>query len=152
MTQPYLPRLHRGFMTKEKRVGTMNELRVIAGLMEYGEVSVPYGDCSRYDCILDMDNQLIRIQIKTARRKNDNSFMIPCYSNTRVGGGRCIHKAYTREEADYIASEYMGRLYLIPTGEFSSQVTLSFSYPENGDNGQVKLEKDYRIENVLIAG
>jgi len=136
-------------MTKEKRIGTMNELRVVAGLMEYGEVSVPYGDCSRYDCILDIDNRLIRIQIKTARRKNDNSFIIPCGSATHIGGGQCLHKAYTKDEAEYIASEYLGRLYLIPTGEFSSQVTLSFAYPENGANGMVKLEENYRIENVL---
>ena len=140
-------------MTKEKRVGTINELRVIAGLMDYGEVSVPYGDCSRYDCVLDNDNRLIRIQIKTAQKKNSNSFVIPCKSCTHIGGGKCINKAYTKDEADYIAAEYCGRIYLIPTGEFSSRVTLNFEYPNGRVNSLVKLERDYRIENILgIAG
>lgn len=136
-------------MTKEKRVGVMNELRVIAGLLDYGEVSVPYGDCSRYDCILDNDNRLLRIQIKTAHKKNNNSFIIPCKSCTHMGGGKCVNKTYTKDEADYIAAEYCGHIYLIPTGEFSSMVTLSFEYPNGKANGSVRLERDYRIENIL---
>lgn len=46
-------------------------------LLEYGDVSIPYGNNSRYDCILDYKGKLLKIQIKTARKIDENRFFIP---------------------------------------------------------------------------
>ena len=49
-----------------KQNGSITELLVIAELMKYGIVSIPYGNNARYDCIFDFKNKRYRIQIKTA--------------------------------------------------------------------------------------
>ena len=132
-----------------KRKGSINELRVLAKLMEYGEVSIPYGNNARYDCILDKENDLIKIQIKTARKLDDNRFCIPCANLVSSGTYRGQRRVYTKEDADYIAASYFDQVYLIPTGLLTNEMTLSFEYPNNGLKKPIHIEKEYRIENVL---
>ena len=50
-------------MTESNKIGYITELQVISKLMEYGDVSIPYGNNSRYDCILDYNGKLLKIQI-----------------------------------------------------------------------------------------
>ena len=45
----------------QKRKGRITELMVYAKLLKYGEVSIPYGDNCRYDCILDINNKMLKI-------------------------------------------------------------------------------------------
>lgn len=132
-----------------KRTGSINELRVIARLMEYGEVSIPYGNNARYDCILDRGNELLKIQIKTARKIDENRFSIPCANVVSSGKNRGRKRTYTKEDADYIAAEYLGNIYLIPTGIQAVDITLSFKYPKNGMKKVINLEQGYRIENIF---
>lgn len=41
-------------MKDQKRKGRITELQVYAKLLQYGEISIPYGNNCRYDCILDI--------------------------------------------------------------------------------------------------
>lgn len=135
-----------------KRAGNINELVVIAKLMEYGEVSIPYGNNARYDCILDKDGELLRIQIKTARGIDENRFVIPAANTIAAGAGKNKRKPYTAEEIDFIASAYRGHVYLFPAGLVTNILTLSFEYPANGMLKPIRIEKEYRIENVWEQG
>ena len=131
-----------------KRKGSITELQVMAKLMEFGEVSVPYGNNARYDCILDINNQLIRIQIKTAHYLDENRFTIP-FANKRAGNTQNVRKVYTADEVDYIATSYKDVLYLFPTGEHTNTMTLSFHYPSNGLKNRINLAENYTAEKIL---
>ena len=45
--------------------GISQELLIMSILNNYGVVSIPYGNSARYDCILDIDKTLYKIQIKS---------------------------------------------------------------------------------------
>lgn len=131
-----------------KRLGSITELRVMAKLMEYGDVSVPYGDNARYDCILDWNGRLLKIQIKTARRIDDNRFLIP-FANTRSNAGGNTRKSYSVGDVDYIATDYQGVLYLFPTGNHINEMYVSFDYPKNGLRNKINLACNYLAEKQL---
>lgn len=135
-------------MENSKRRGSITELLVIAKLLEYGEVSIPYGNNARYDCILDLQSKLVRIQIKTAKVIDDNRFRIP-FANTKTTSHESVRKVYTPDSVDYIATYYCGNVYLVPTGKYKNLFTLCFDYPKNGIKSTINIEKEYRIENVL---
>jgi len=41
--------------------GYIAELKVFSKLLEYGDISIPYGNNCRYDCIFDYNNRLYKI-------------------------------------------------------------------------------------------
>ena len=67
-------------------------------------VSVPIGEDCRYDIILDIKKELLKIQIKTCQVKK-NGISINTTSVTTSGKENNIHK-YTKEEIDYFATYY----------------------------------------------
>lgn len=135
-------------MQNLKRIGSITELKVIAELMEYGEVSIPYGNNARYDCILDIEGRLIKIQIKTAHKINDNKFSVP-FCNKRIGKKENVRKIYTSDEVDFIATYYENKLYLFPTGNHTNLMTISYNYPTNGIKQPINLASDYYAEKFL---
>jgi hypothetical protein len=72
-------------MIAPKRVGDVSQAYFLAKCLEVGwAVSVPIGDCSRYDCVLDRGNGLERVQIKTGRLKNGAIVFSACSSTYHV--------------------------------------------------------------------
>ena len=131
-----------------KRVGNITEMRVMAELLKYGEVSIPFGNNARYDCILDIDGKLIKIQIKTARRFDDNRFMVP-FANTKTNAHESVRKAYSPDDVDFIATYYDDCLYLFPTGTHNNSFTVSFQYPSNGLKKRINIASDFLADKVL---
>ena len=108
-------------------VGQITETQVILQcLLKQIPVSIPYGNKSRYDLIIDINNQLYRVQIKTARKAETKgeAFIFNCYSI--VNGKK--HK-YTKNEIDYFATIWKDKLYLIPVEECSTEKTLWIDTP-----------------------
>ena len=108
-------------------IGQITETQVILHcLLNQISVSIPYGDKSRYDLILDINHKLYRVQIKTSRRAQTQgeAFMFNCYSI--VNGKR--HK-YTKDEIDFFATIWNNELYLIPVEECSTEKTLWIDVP-----------------------
>lgn len=135
-------------MDNTKRIGSITELQVMAELLKYGDVSVPYGNNARYDCILDYNNKFLKIQIKTACRVDENRFTVP-FANRRTNRSGTVHKVYTQQDVDFIATYYEGKLYLFQTGKHVNLMTLSFRYPENGIKSTINLAKNYEADFVL---
>ena len=114
-------------MPNTNYIGQITETQVILQcLLHEIPVSIPYGDKSRYDLIIDLNNKLYRVQIKTARRANTTgeAFIFNCYSV--VNGKK--HR-YTKDEIDYFATLWNDQLYLIPVEECSSEKTLWIDIP-----------------------
>lgn len=103
--------------------GMSQELLVMAELVNYGVVSIPYGNSARYDCILDIQGDIYKIQIKAPNQVTDDTLLIP-FANSRNSANGIIRKEYTPEEVDFIACYYCGNVYLFPTGMATRELTV----------------------------
>lgn len=125
--------------------GNLTELSVMLEAIKKGyTVSIPYGDCDRYDQIWDDGHSLFKVQVKTARWKDDRKMGIVfnCYS---VSNGK-KHK-YSAKEIDYFATFWDNKCYLVPISECSCEKTLWFELsPYNYSNSC--MAKDYELQEV----
>ena len=136
-------------MKDQKRKGRITELQVYAKLLQYGEISIPYGNNCRYDCILDINDKLLKIQIKTAHKVSSTKFSIP-FCNSRMSAHGVVKKVYTPEQVDFIATIWKDQLLLIPvTGENKSIMYISEIYPDNGIKSTVNIVQYFLPEIQL---
>lgn len=135
-------------MTNTNKKGYITELQVLSKLLEYGDISIPYGNNSRYDCILDYNGKLLKIQIKTSRKIDENRFFIPT-ENSQTNKNVTKKKKYSPNEIDYVATIYNNQVYLVPILKEKTGITLSYNYPENGLKKLIHLAENYKIENIL---
>lgn len=127
-------------MTENLIKGQIIELKVQEEMLRYGfDVSIPTYNASRYDLIVDTGKELLRIQVKKALGKIDNSFTIDCYSSNVSSNSETSKRRYTIEEIDYFATVWKDKTYLIPVDETSYQKTLY----EDSD--------EYLAQNVLAS-
>jgi hypothetical protein len=117
--------------TQQKGITT--EIYVAAYLLELGyNVSQPLCQDSKYDLIVDVNNKLLRLQVKTARQNNPKSITFNCRSTTK---NSVTHKSrtYTSDEIDYFATYWNHKVYLVPVGQCSSEKTLHLEQTNRKD-------------------
>ena len=134
-----------------KKKGNLTELQCLAAFIECGyEVSIPYGDSSKYDFIADKDGQLLKIQVKTSSMKNGNSDAI-CFScrSTHVNCSGVKNVRYSENEIDYFATYWDGKCYVVPVQECSVEKTLRFVPPKNGQTKGISFAEEYEINKIL---
>ena len=134
-----------------KQIGNITELEVLTYITKMGyQVSIPFGDRERYDQIWDVNGKLLKIQVKTSRPidNEENGIIFSCRSNTRVQG-KIKHSRYTANEIDYFATFWKGQCYIVPISETSTDKTLRFNPPKNGQRKGISFAKDYTVEEVL---
>lgn len=108
-------------LTKNLIKGQIVELRIQEEFLRYGfEVSIPVYNVSRYDMLVDTGKEILKIQIKTSRVPSNPSplkkkFVFNCYSDA----GR-----YSKDDVDYFATEWKGKVYLVPFSETSKEKIL----------------------------
>lgn len=132
--------------------GLATQLAVALKLVEKGyEVLQPFGDYLRYDlaCYISQDNEretcLIRIQCKTARLSEDQSYMN--FNTSNMTGGRKARRGY-REDVEFfgVYSPDTGKVYLIPVDVVpEGQATLRLQKPKNNQEKKVIWAKDYEL-------
>ena len=133
--------------SKEK--GNLTELQCITAFYELGhQVSLPYGENSRYDFIADINGKLLRIQGKTSHFVSEECFEFSCRS-TRVNSNQTISRRYTKDEIDYFATYYQNKCYLVPVNECGTDKKLRYCYPKNGQKKNISLAQSYEIQEVL---
>lgn len=131
------------------QLGKITELEVLSYVMKQGySVSIPFGDKDRYDQIWDINGKLLRVQVKTSHwYKNEQSAIeFKCLTNYVKTTGNVEHK-YSKEEIDYFATYWEGKVYLVPVEECSSKKILRFSAKQN--QGTICWAKDYEFEEVI---
>lgn len=133
-------------MLDQKQVGNLTELRCITAFCELGyKVSIPYGENTRYDFIVDISNKLIRVQAKTCKEKDDgNVIFFPCRSSKTNSKG-CLRRKYTKQEIDYFCTYHKGKCYLIPVSECSNEKNLRLKAPRNNQSMGVNYAEDYEL-------
>src|SRR5437762_3677477 len=84
-----------------KQKGEWAEVCFAAEILRRGwRIARPYGDSCRYDCIVDCDGHLSRVQVKSVTRRSEGrlrSFRV------RLIQGRYFHLRYTTSEVDVLA-------------------------------------------------
>ena len=141
-------------MTNTKNVkytGNITELECYLAFLKLGHnISIPYGDCERYDFIADVNGHLLRVQCKTSSFANEDktSIRFSCRSLNKVNGKQKMHK-YSKDEIDFFATSHDGVCYLVPVEECGCDKILRLSPSKNGQTRGVNNAEDYKIEVAL---
>ena len=134
-------------MEDKNTIGKITELEILSYIIKLGySVSIPFGDKDRYDQVWDINGKLLRIQVKTSSPIDEEISAIK-FSCRSISNGKA--HIYTKEEIDYFATYWDGKVYLIPIEECSVQKKLRFLPPKNGQTKGINWAKDYLVEEVL---
>ena len=133
-----------------KYKGNITELQSMLAFMKLGyNVLTPYGDCERYDFVVDVNGKFIKVQSKTASTEDDGaSFHFSCRSCNRKDG-KIVHYSYTKDEIDYFVTTFKDKTYLIPVEECGADKRLRILPAKNGQVRGVTWAKDYELEEVV---
>ena len=134
-----------------KQKGNLTELQCLTSFYEQGcHVSLPYGENSRYDMIVDVNGKLLRVQVKTSslKKEDESAIEFSCRS-TRVNSQGTVSNKYTSDEIDYFATFWKGVCYLIPITECSVSKTLRFAPPKSGQIKGISFAKNYELQTQL---
>lgn len=130
-----------------KKKGNLTEMQCMSAFMAHNcEVSIPFGDNSKYDFIADIDGQLFKIQVKTSsiKKGSDNAICFSCRS-THVNCSGVKNVRYSANEIDYFATYWNNQCYLVPIAECSTEKTLRFAPPKNGQTKGITFAVDYEL-------
>ena len=139
-------------MNENKQKGLLTELQCQAYFTQLGyNVSVPLGQDCRYDMIVDVKGQLIKIQVKTAHLNEGNTGIV--FATRSTQGGNTAHeiqaKKYKKEDVDFFATYWENQCYLIRVEDCqSTKRTLSFEQVKV-NQADVFFIKNYTVESTL---
>lgn len=133
-------------------IGEITEQQVALEFLKLGiMVSKPLVQSSRYDFIIDVNNKLFKIQVKTCTLKED-SFLefATSTSHTNTQGTKNIN--YLKEEVDFFATYYQGQCYLVPfekCGNCARRFRLRLVPTKNGQIKGVNFAKDFLLQDII---
>jgi hypothetical protein len=141
-------------MEHPKAIGDRSALAIMLALQEAGHtIFLPFGENSRCDLAIDIDDRLVRVQCKTGRlRQGAVRFKVSsCDAHHRRP------PAVTRDylgEIDYFAvycPETEG-VYLIPIEDIklTRKGVLRVDSPRNGQRRRIRFAARYEIGNVSV--
>lgn len=139
-------------MLDKKQKGNLTELQCLTAFVEQGiNVSIPYGDNSKYDFIADINGKLIKVQVKTASLKNENSEDAIKFScrTTHVNCSGVKNERYSFNDVDFFATYWKSKCYLIPITECSAEKTLRFIALKNGQTKGICFANEYELEKQI---
>lgn len=142
-------------MIDTKILGNVTEMECMLECMKLGvQVSIPFGEDSRYDFIMDYNGKLYRIQSKHCSEIVDdyNKVVAVKFKTVRQSGSNSsIHTRtkYTKEEIDYFSTSYEGKCYLVPVEQCSNEKILRIIPPKNGQTKGISFLENYELSEVL---
>lgn len=131
--------------------GITTELIVAQKFIEKGYiVSIPYGNNSRYDMIVDTDKNCYRIQVKHASINTNGSYTVNTSNtiSTTAGNSR---KYYTKDDIDFIVTVIENQLVVIPVEmiEHSQSKVFRVTLPQYGTKSNCNLIEDFSVERYI---
>ena len=117
------------------------------------QVSIPFGEDSRYDFIADTNDKLYKIQCKTSSEIVEDDIVLAIkFKTVRQSGSKATNwtrTKYEENEIDYFATSYQGKCYLVPLKECSNEKTLRIIPPKNNQVKGISFLKNYELSEVL---
>ena len=133
--------------------GLTTELKCMEKFVEYGFiVSVPYGNNSRYDLLVDLgQKKYIRIQCKTASLNENGSYTINT-ANSVSTTTRHVVKHYDSEQIDFIASIIEEQMVIIPVDLIANSKSKIFrtELPKFGAKSACNLIQNFTVEKYIL--
>lgn len=133
--------------------GLTTELKCMEKFIEYGFiVSVPYGNNSRYDLLVDLGNgKYVRIQCKTASLNENGSYTIYTANSVATTAQRTI-KHYDNEQIDFIASIIEDRMVIVPVDLIANCKSKIFrtELPKFGAKSMCNLIENFTVEKYIL--
>lgn len=132
-------------------IGKLTELRVAEAFLSKGyQVSQPLVSDSRYDFIVDIKGQLLRIQVKTGTIKEDGAYIEFATSTSHTNTSGTINKSYSADEIDYFATICNGECLVIKVTDCGARIQrLRLQPTKNGQVIGIKFAKDYTIDKMF---
>ena len=130
--------------TQQKGITT--EMYVAAYLLSLGyNVSQPMCQDSKYDLIVDVNDKLLRLQVKTARLSDNNSIIFNCRSTTKNSRTN-KSRAYGENEIDFFATYCIYLVYIIKKRQCSKEKRIHLQKPRQSNWSYIE---DYKAKEVL---
>lgn len=140
-------------MLSTKQRGNITEIECMLAFLKLGyNILTPYGDCERYDFVVDLQGKLYKIQVKTANENHvQDGYIEFKTANKTTRNGTFINHPYTKEEIDYFMTGYEGQYYLIPVEEVcrSNVKRLRLRPPKNGQVVGITFAEDYELQRMV---
>jgi hypothetical protein len=138
-------------MLNSKQKGNITEIECMLAFLKLGyNVLTPYGDCERYDFVVDIQGRLLKIQVKTSSNTHINEGYIEFQcANKTTHNGKFVRHTYNKEQIDYFMTFYNEKAYLIPVEECSTRKRLRFTAPKNGQTKGITFAEEYELEKVV---
>lgn len=134
-----------------KAMGNIGEAKFLCKCVELGiPIYSSFGDNERSDFIIDYDNKLLRIQVKTSGRSpSEGSIIFDLVSSTVHRKNGVKHK-YTIDEVDYFTCYNLlkDEIYLIKNNGNMGTITIRWLPPKNNQKNYNKAE-ELTIEKIL---
>lgn len=132
--------------------GDLVEIQCLKDFQQRGfYCSLPYSGSCRYDLVVDIDGQLLRIQCKSAAENTEEGVLkINCTRST-TNTQKTIRYKYTKDEIDYFYTSWNNYGFLIPVNEVSTVKHLRIKEPKKGVTENMSIAYDYLIDNVLLS-
>ena len=110
-------------MLNSKQKGNITALECMLAFVKLGyNVLTPYGDCERYDFVVDIKGNFYKIQVKTSRTEDEEkSYIVFNTSSQTTKNGKQVHHSYDKEQIDYFMTTYNSQAYLVPVQETAAR-------------------------------
>jgi len=136
-------------MSDNKRKGNRSEGALAAAFLRKGyTVLFPFGECERYDMVIDRGRGFERVQIKTGRRvKNRSCVAFNACSSLAHHGNGCGRRDYRGQiELFGVFCEETGITYVVPVEQVGRrQGSLRLAPSRNGQHKKIMWAKDFEI-------
>jgi hypothetical protein len=132
--------------------GAAAEAAITAAVIQLGlTVLRPLCEGRRYDLIVDLEPELLRVQCKLARRVG--GVLVVAAETCRFTPNGHIRKPHSPAEIDAIAAYFpeLHRSFLIPMAAFPArrQISLRLEPTRNNQAEGVRWARDYELEAVI---
>jgi hypothetical protein len=141
-------------MEHPKDIGDRSTLAIMLALRQVGfHVSVPFGENTRNDLVLDDGERLARVQCKTGRLRNGSVLFNTASSYAHHPNAKVSGRHY-QGEVEYFAV-YCGEtagVYLVPIADLSPlrKAMLRVDSARNNQSRGIRPAADYEIGRVAI--
>lgn len=131
-------------------IGEITEQQVVLEFLKLGIlVSKPLVQSSRYDFVVDINNNLYKIQVKTGTFK-ENSYLEFATSTSHTNTQGTLNISYSADDVDFFATMYNGQCYLIPYNLCGKRTQrIRFVPTKNNQTVGVLFAKDFRLEDII---
>ena len=141
-------------MVHPKDIGDRTTLALMVALREAGyAISVPFGENTRYDLVIDDGLRLARVQGKTGRLRGGAVIFSTASTYLHHPNPGVSRRGY-RGEIDYfgVYCAATGGVYLLPIDDVPTRTAamLRVNPSRNGQQRRVRLAADYQIGTVVM--